>query len=156
VPKPNPLKRHKSIQPVSREHHHGLLLCWKIKEGFKQQIAIERMKKYADWFWTHHLQPHFLFEEKYMFPILEIDHSLITRALNEHARLKELFNTTEGIEHSLTSIEEELAAHIRFEERELFQEIQAHASLEQLTRIEQAHSTILSDHWEDEFWVGPK
>ena len=60
-----------------------------------------------------------------------------------------------GIEHSLTSIEEELAAHIRFEERELFQEIQAQASLEQLTRIEQAHFTILADHWEDEFWVGP-
>ena len=27
-----PLKRVKELQELSREHHHGLLLCWKITE----------------------------------------------------------------------------------------------------------------------------
>ncbi|WP_241739476.1 hypothetical protein [Aestuariibaculum marinum] len=31
-----PLKRHKALQPLSREHHYGLLLTWKIRTGFKK------------------------------------------------------------------------------------------------------------------------
>ena len=46
-----PLKRHKALQPLSRDHHHGLLLSWKIRSGFKKNIDVERIKVYADWFY---------------------------------------------------------------------------------------------------------
>lgn len=150
---PKPIKRHQSLQPVSREHHHGLLLSWKIREGLQKQIAVERIKKYADWFWENHLQAHFEFEEKYMFPILGPNHKLVKRALREHRRLKRLFTTPDKIEQNLSLIEEELVAHIRFEERILFQEIQALASEEALKMIEQVHSKSIEGEWGDEFWL---
>jgi len=28
-----PIKRHVALQPVSREHHYGLLLSWKIRDS---------------------------------------------------------------------------------------------------------------------------
>ncbi|CDF79955.1 hypothetical protein BN863_22430 [Formosa agariphila KMM 3901] len=31
-----PLKRHKSLQPLSRDHHHGLLLAWKIRADLRK------------------------------------------------------------------------------------------------------------------------
>ena len=150
---PKPIKRHISLQPVSREHHHGLLLSWKIKEGFKRQIAMERIKRYTDWFWENHLLAHFEFEEKYLFPILNKEDKMIKRVLREHRRLKRLFTATDKIEQNLSLIEEELIAHIRFEERILFQEIQTLASEEQLKMIEQVHSKNMVEEWRDEFWV---
>jgi len=86
-----PLKRHVGLQPLSREHHHGLLLCWKIRTGLKKGIEEERIKKYADWFFKHHLLPHFEAEEKYVFPILDAEDSRIKKALAQHRRLKRLF-----------------------------------------------------------------
>ena len=54
-----PQKRHKALQPLSREHHHGLLLSWKIRAGFSENIGPKRIKVYADWFFKNHLIPHF-------------------------------------------------------------------------------------------------
>lgn len=45
---PKPIKRHTALKPLSREHHHGLLLSWKIREGLKRNIEIPRIKKYID------------------------------------------------------------------------------------------------------------
>ncbi len=69
-----PIKRHPSLQSLSREHHYGLLLSWKIREGFKREVPPERIKKYTNWFWENHLAPHFQFEESYIFPILGNQH----------------------------------------------------------------------------------
>ena len=61
-----PIKRHNALQGVSREHHHGLLLCWKIRTGLSKNIPLERIKVYVDWFYTNYLVPHFELEETYM------------------------------------------------------------------------------------------
>jgi len=150
---PNPIKRHTSLHPISREHHQGLLLSWKLREGFKGEVAAERMKRYTDWFWENHLKAHFDFEEQHLFPVLDADNELIKRALREHRRLKGLFMATDNVERNLSSIEDELVVHIRFEERVLFQEIQALASEDTLKAIEEAHSKVIVGRWEDEFWI---
>lgn len=150
---PKPIKRHTALQPISREHHHGLLLSWKIRQGFSFGIATERMKKYTDWFWKNQLQSHFDFEESYIFPILVKEHKLIKKALREHRRLKRLFAATDKIERNLSLIEEELTAHIRFEERVLFQEVEAIATTEQLETIQREHSKPIVEEWKDEFWI---
>ncbi len=147
------MKRHVALQPTSREHHFGLLLGWKIREGFKRKVAPERIKKYTDWFWENHLMHHFLFEEKYIFPILEDKHPFVKRALREHRRLRRLFTAFKETERYLYLIEEELTAHIRFEERILFKEVENLASPTQLALIEREHSKKMITHWEDEFWV---
>lgn len=152
--KPKPLKRHKALQPLSREHHHGLLLSWKIRTGFSKNIEIERIKTYADWFFNNELIPHFELEEAHIFPILKADNELVKRALAEHRRLKRLFNDEKDVERSLHKIEEELEQHIRFEERILFPEIQKTATEAQLALIEEIHHEEgFVDNVSDEFWI---
>ena len=150
-----PLKRSPHLKAISRDHHHGLLLCWKIREGFKRNIDIDRIKRYADWFWSIHLAEHFAIEEKYVFPILGDHDDLVKKALAEHRRLKRLFTDGSEVWRSLNLIEEELDSHIRFEERVLFNEIQKMATPEQLELIDKHHShTAPLQDWEDEFWAG--
>lgn len=148
-----PLKRHKALQPLSREHHHSLLLSWKIRRGFHNKVDVKRIKKYTDWFYKNHIEQHFTLEEEMIYPILNSDHELIKKAISEHRRLQRLFNDTDDIEKSLSLIEEELERHIRFEERILFPEIQQNASPEQLKNIELHHDeTTFEDNVADEFW----
>lgn len=147
-----PLKRHKALQPLSREHHHGLLLSWKIRAGFSKNIEPERIKIYADWFFNTHLLPHFEMEEQYVFSILEANNEFVEKALADHALLKRLF-ADEAIEMALSDIEKALDAHIRFEERVLFPEIQKVATEMQLLAIEKIHQeTNFVDKMDDEFW----
>lgn len=148
-----PIKRHKSLQPLSREHHHSLLLSWKIRRGFHNKINVERIKTYTDWFYKHHVAQHFELEETTVFPILGSEHELIKKAESDHRRLQRLFTDSDDIEKSLSLLEEELEQHIRFEERVLFPEIQQIATPEQLKIIEDHHNhAAFVDNVADEFW----
>lgn len=149
---PKPIKRDKALQPVSREHHHGLRLSLKIRKGLSKNVAPERIKNYANWFWHHHLVPHFEMEEKYIFPVLGAEHELIIEAVNQHQKLESLFTDKTISVENLSQIEKELTLHIRFEEQVLFNEIQDAATPEQLTLIEEMHSKIEDICWVDEFW----
>lgn len=152
--KVEPIKRDEVLKFLSRDHHHGLLLCWKIRTGFKKTISIERIKAYTDWFFKNNLLDHFKTEEGEIFPILGNDHDLVKRALADHRRLKRLFEDNSDIEKSLNLIEEELEVHIRFEERILFNEIQKVATTNQLKLLAEihSHSNCINEEWHDEFW----
>lgn len=152
--KKKPIKRHKALKPLSREHHHGLLLCWKIRQGMKLEVEPGRMKNYLDWFKQQYLYPHFKAEEEFVFPVLGNDNELVKKALAEHRRLRRLFNEDTEVLKSLHLIEEELDLHIRFEERILFNEIQKIASPEQFEEIEEKHHAVAfsDDQWDDHFW----
>lgn len=152
--KPKPIKRDKKLQPLSREHHHSLLLCWKIRKGFNKEVEPERIKKYTDWFFARHILPHFEIEEVYMFPVLGTEHEMVKKALAEHRRLRRLYKKKTQVVRSLNQIEEELERHIRFEERELFNEIQRVATPEQLEYIAENHvEEDFQDNEEDQFWL---
>ncbi len=148
-----PIKRHEALKTLSHEHHHGLLLCWKIRTGIKNNVELSRIKKYTDWFNINHLIPHFEVEEKYFFPILGKENELIKKAIAEHRRLKRLFEDDLDPQKTLNLIEEELERHIRFEERVLFNEIQKKATQEQILALEQIHSKEkFVDNLSDVFW----
>ncbi len=150
---PEPIKREDALKALSRDHHHGLLLCWKIRQGIKRNIATERIKRYVDWFWNNHLRQHFEIEEKLLFPILGNQNELVKQTLAEHRRLKRLFENGNDIHKSISLIEEELEKHIRFEERVLFNEIQKVATKEQLQQIQLYHSdSKFADNLTDPFW----
>lgn len=152
--KTTPIKRHEALKPLSRDHHHGLLLCWKIREGLKRGVSLERIKKYTDFFFTSQLRPHLRFEEAEIFPLLGEDHPMVQRAINEHSRLESLFKEEAG-EAGFHSIEKELNRHIRFEERELFRELQETVSEEKLQNITNKEEEIITpdpDDWDDKFW----
>ncbi|SDD54656.1 Hemerythrin HHE cation binding domain-containing protein [Algoriphagus faecimaris] len=149
-----PLKRHPSLHHLSHDHHQGLLLCWKIRQGFKLTIEASRIQTYCEWFWKNHLTPHFEEEEEVIFPILEADHPLIKQAISEHKKLRRLFNTWENPEKTLGQIEEVLEKHIRFEERILFPEIQEKATAKQLEIIAgHAKKEKFIENNTDPFWI---
>ena len=148
-----PIKRTKALQPLSRDHHHGLLLCWKIRQGIKLNVEPERIKKYLDWFWMSYLKPHFEIEEQFVFPILGNGNKLVKQALAEHRKLKRLFENKEDLRKSISLIVEELEKHIRFEERVLFNEIQSVATNDQLLQIEiDCSDKSFYENLSDPFW----
>lgn len=148
-----PQKRHKALHSLSREHHHGLLLSWKIRSGFSKNIAISRIQTYTNWFFKTYLIPHFELEERYIFSVLGADNEFVKKALEDHQYIKFLFLEAETSVKKLSNIEQELEQHIRFEERILFPEIQKIATEAQLLYIEKNHqSKDFIDNLEDEFW----
>ncbi|MCM4154722.1 hemerythrin domain-containing protein [Gramella sp. AN32] len=148
-----PLKRHEALKPLSRQHHFGLLFSWKLRKGFAGNISVNRLKAYADWFFVHEIEPHFKLEEDHIFPILGVRDALIVRALKEHRRIERLFHDQDNPKNSLSLLEEELEAHIRFEERVLFAEIQKVATQQELKKIEEIHFEIGSkEEYMDTFW----
>ncbi|MBX2983820.1 MAG: hemerythrin domain-containing protein [Flavobacteriales bacterium] len=151
-----PVERYPELQGISREHHDGLLLCWKIRAGTAKGVAPTRIRRYCRKFLREHLRPHFAIEEDVLFPILGSHHPDVRRAMAEHRRLQRLINGQTDVVIALSLIEEELEAHIRFEERRLFNHIQELATPEQLVEIERAHSSltkpIKEERPEDVFW----
>jgi len=146
-----PIKRHPNMQPLSREHHTGLLFCWKIRTGIKQHVALSRITDYAEWFWGAHLLQHFETEEAFLFPILGNNNTLVAQALLEHNQLKQKFNDSNWDENLLASIADLLEQHIRFEERVLFNEIENVANESQM-RVLSEHTHDFCETWPDEFW----
>lgn len=148
-----PIKRHIALQPLSRDHHHGLLFCWKIRAGIKLGVDRSRMKAHAHWFWRTHLVSHFKEEEAVVFPVLGKENELIQQALAEHVELKKLFSEEEMDYEFLNYLQIALEKHIRFEERILFNQIQEVANPDQLAAIEKHNSSGEEKlDWEDEYW----
>lgn len=151
---PTPLKRDPALRHLSHDHHHGLLLCWKIRQGFKLGIEPSRMKVYCQWFWENYLEAHFEEEEKVIFPVLSEEDPLIKQAMSEHRRLRKIFNSWDNAEKTLGQIEEDLERHIRFEERILFPVVQEKASLEQLETIAKCGDREnYQENENDPFWL---
>lgn len=145
--------------PLSKDHHFGLLLCWKIRTGFKREISKERIAAYVTYFYQNHLLAHFEEEENFIFPLLDAGDEKRKKAEQEHRKIHQLVDKLSlepgKSEVTLGQIEEVLEAHIRFEERDLFtyiQNSQDEAGLEQLRKkIEEIHHPA-EEEWEDPFW----
>lgn len=148
-----PIKRVAELQGVSREHHHALLLSWKINKGIHKNIESERIQKYIHWFRNEHLKPHFEIEEKWIFPVLGNDHEKVKKALSQHVRLLDL-SLNASDHHDMHIFSNELKEHIRFEERDVFQKVQQVATQEELDLIAENHKEEkFCERTEDEFWL---
>ncbi len=152
----SPIKRHDALQPISREHHFGLLLCWKIQKAASKNLSAERVFKYVRFAFETELLPHFHLEEKVVFTVLGNDHPMVKQALEEHQRLEYLITQAEVSNQTLEEIRVLLNDHIRFEERILFQKIQEVATEEAYEKMIVAHDNHdkakPGGSWEDEFW----
>lgn len=147
------MKRHEALVQLSRDHHFGLLLCWKLKQGIAKDITVERMARYISLFFTHNLDPHFAEEEETVFKILGEKHPLISEALTEHQILREMvargFNDIPEIE----GFRDLLEVHIRKEERQIFPEIERQASERQLQELlDLPHPALKEPEYDDQFW----
>jgi hypothetical protein len=152
-----PLKRHESMVPLSQDHHFGLLFCWKLRQGIRKGVSVERIQGYVQYFLTHQLDPHFMEEENLLFR--DANDSLCQRAQAEHRLIRTAAETVieTGTEISITILADALSEHIRFEERILFAHLENKFTPEELAVIgadlKEQHAGQEKDQYSDEFWI---
>ena len=129
------MKRHAALVPLSRQHHDGLALCVFIGRdlrGGAGPAVLERLRNQALDAWRLELSGHFAVEEKVLFPqvrdLIPVPEA-VDRLVREHDDIRTeiaLLEEARGreLEARLRSLRERLVAHIRFEERVLFEAVQ--------------------------------
>ncbi len=142
------MKRHKALQGLSSEHHHGLV--WARRLGIAEEkneadnlstLAAEFLK-----FWEADLQLHFRKEEELLFPYYFNCHGSASENVMETLRQHvEIRAAVLNLQNELTAgkvraepllrISGLLNAHVRFEERELFEEIQGNCEDDALGQL---------------------
>lgn len=147
------MKRHQHLQPLSRQHHNGLLAALLLNKGIKKSAGLQVMADFILGFWEHDLKAHFEKEETILLPALKgtaFEETLTRRLLNEHAALRSYiyslqnnFTAVEVISDFATLLE----VHIRFEERIYFPATEIALSEEQLSAIGAALHEIESLNW---------
>lgn len=153
------MKRNVNIIPLSREHHYGLLFCWKIRQGLAKQVSLDRIRLYILHFWKDNLKGHFQVEETLLFK--GQFGTLCTRALEEHKEIRGLIGVITGSGFRAESYYARLAntieKHIRFEEREVFPFLEKQLTEERLTTVgallSSLHDKPADDIYADEFWT---
>lgn len=154
------MKRHESIIPLSRDHHHALLFCWKLKQGIQKSVQPDRLSAYTKYFFEQYLHPHFRLEEQVLFS--KSQDQLCTQAIDEHQQLEQIVSIIKQ-HHRIQDIATlvlQLEAHIRFEERVLFPHLEQILSSATLLQIaaEMPEDTGKSkdDDFDDRFWQSNK
>lgn len=147
------MKRHEALVQLSRDHHFGLLLCWKLKEGLKRKILPERMSAYIQLFYDQNLKSHFLEEEESIFPLLGSDHPLISEAISQHREFEEMISSGFDSPEKIQKFRDLLELHIRSEERQIFPAIEKAATKTQLNNLLKLDFPELKEpEYEDIFW----
>lgn len=157
--KTSPIKRSNNLVTLSREHHDGLLISWKIRRGLNKQIPLKEIAAYSIYCWQQHLQKHFQQEEQYLFNPYKQE-PLCAEALKQHKQLENTvisFKDEQNLsEETIKNFADKLEQHIRFEEREVFPQLERKIPTDELIKIGEAlnkeHSKF-SDEWENAFWI---
>lgn len=150
-------KRSPQLAPLSREHHEGLLLVWRIYQGMKNDVDPGRIYQYILWYWQNHIKPHFFLEEKILLPYLPAGHELALRMQKDHEQIRKMI--LDLSKHSDKSLFIELAnfidEHIRFEEQELYGFLEQILSKDQLDIIflRLGEHPSSGSEWTDDFWI---
>ena len=130
-----PMKRHPSLVPLSREHHQMLLLAQLCKRDAPPYKGLPTdlpgKIAYATEVWHRMVENHFLLEEQAVFAetakhatLGDLTHEL----LDEHDRIRKQWEGVQQFpenEEVLDTFGRLLESHIRKEEREFFQQLQA-------------------------------
>lgn len=122
--------RDKSLVPLSHQHQHALALCVQIDRALKSgHPDLDRWQAEAERLFRDEIRYHFDCEEQVLFPAAAKAGlgTLVDELLVEHGLMRK-YVAAAG-KHALTMAEmqvfaETLSAHIRKEERQLFEEMQ--------------------------------
>ena len=96
---------------------------------------------------------HFEFEQKYIFPVLGKDNVQVKKALSTQRRLTRLFTNNALIDKRLSGIEEDLDFLVRFEEKNLFDEVKNKMTAAQRKELQVLEPEPNTTEWDDCFWL---
>lgn len=133
-----PIKRDKAFITLSKDHHFSLLLVWKIRQDLAANVVGKDIGSYVLEFFRDNLQEHFKEEEQFVFSKLPCDDPLRKQAENEHKNiylLIESIRENDSDKDLLKQFADSLEAHVRFEERVLFNHLQETLKPEELEEI---------------------
>ena len=144
------MKRHPSLVPLSRDHHHGLVMAQRLVLGRSTNPRAEwpadpaqQAARLVEFFETD-LRPHFEIEEAHVFPAAAralVDGESRTRALiAEHETMRAMIRALDAdpasrLRDRLTAFGALLRAHIHTEERVLFERMQGTCDSELLEAL---------------------
>ena len=144
--------RDKALVPLSRQHQHALALCVRIERA--QSSAKDNLESWQaeiTGLFQQEIKIHFAAEELVLFPAAgkfsELA-SLVEELSTEHRMLREDFARAEAGRLSmdgLLAFAQRLSAHIRKEERQLFERVQELMSSEEIAAL----GAILEDKLKD-------
>lgn len=135
------MKRHVELQPLSRQHHNGLLAALLLKKGIKKAAPPKEMAAFIADFWYKDLEDHFKAEEDFLLPAVAtvgFDQQLIDTLKEEHRLLRSYIYMLQDDPLNVEIIEKFhllLEQHIRFEEKQFFPEAEKLLKEEQLTEL---------------------
>ena len=123
------MKRHPQLQDLSREHYSALKLARAARQAAEsgEMDAMTAFAQRVVRLFATELDPHFRVEEQGILVALARagENELVERTLSEHAELRRLtmlLSDPDAV--TLLRFADLLAAHVRFEERELFEAAQ--------------------------------
>jgi hemerythrin-like domain-containing protein len=129
------MKRHPQLQTLSREHHGALKLARDVRKACESADAgeITALAQRVVRVFPVELDPHFCVEEQGILITLAHagENELARRTRHEHEELRRLAGALATPDAgTLLRFAELLAAHVRFEEREVFAAAQASLAAE--------------------------
>jgi hemerythrin-like domain-containing protein len=144
--------RDRNLVLLSHQHQRALALCVRMDHAFQAgNIDLESWQSELEQQFACEVDFHLAAEEKKVFPVAarfpEL-HALAKELLAEHAVLREFFARAVARTLDAASLEnyaEILVGHIRKEERQLFEGMQALMSPEELANIGAALSAAMKD-----------
>ncbi len=139
------IKRHKALQPLSRHHHHGLVMAHRLMKAGTEASSFsnDELKEQLQTFWDSGGNDHFREEEELLLPAYakyaSPDQPEIVENLLEHvlirSKVQQLLtqpSISEALMHELGSL---LERRIRKEERVLFPMIERALPEEELEKL---------------------
>jgi len=135
--------RNPALIPLSRQHHDGLALCVLTRRGLAADRSAENIARLAKRAVDHYeleLAGHFRIEEQTLFPEVERRLGplpLVAELVAQHREMERLIEVLRGAPAGalLEQLCEVLTAHIRREENELFETLQARLPAEVLREL---------------------
>jgi Hemerythrin HHE cation binding domain len=125
------MKRNPGLVTLSRDHHQALSVAQKLRRATADTAQEARSAFVA--YWEEHGRAHFRLEEEILLPAYaahaDPHHPLVARALCDHVAIRARADALAVDEApdpaTLRELGEDLADHVRLEERELFGLIEA-------------------------------
>jgi hemerythrin-like domain-containing protein len=145
-----PAKRHPSLIPLSHDHHHGLVLAFRLRDGLprnrKPSDSPQEQAEDTVRFFHDNLVAHFRAEEEALFPAIRtcVPHAatMLNTLTAEHSEMRtQVANLAHALadevslQTKLKAFGDVLERHIRREERELFPLYEANIPEAEATRI---------------------
>ena len=132
------MQRHPALQPLSRDHHDVLVVARTLNKSVQDQATQRSALRSFVTLWNDELRSHLELEERWLTPHLSDD--LRRRMTSDHTRIREMSADVVNLVSSdlepptefVAELADVLRNHVRWEEREVFESLQATLSTQEL------------------------